>query len=183
MNTPAHMALAWAVLGRKSHPPGSVWYILGGAFLPDMALFARAALGERDGLPILVDALNSLPVYAVLLGVALWLGKRGVALLAAAALLHIAMDLPLHADDARAHFWPLTDWRFQSPVSFWDGDHHGRIFGILEAVLFMGCGMLIWQRQEHFAAKALLVAFGALYAVTFVHFVGHAFANEHWAPW
>ena len=37
-----------------------------------------------------------------------------------AALVHLTLDFPLHNDDARAHFWPLTNWKFTSPVSYWD---------------------------------------------------------------
>ena len=42
-----------------------------------------------------------------------------------AALTHVALDFPVHADDAHPHFWPVTQWRFFSPVSYWDPSFYG----------------------------------------------------------
>ena len=33
---------------------------------------------------------------------------------------HNLMDIPMHAGDARPPFWPLSSWRFESPISYWD---------------------------------------------------------------
>ena len=120
MNTPAHMALSLAALGR--HPRRGDWWALGaGALLPDAVLFvehfARAPMGP------LADIFNSAPLYVALLGLAWLAGWRPVALLAASALLHIAFDLPLHNHDAHVHFWPFTDRVVVSPVSFWEAAH------------------------------------------------------------
>ena len=102
---------------------------------------------------------NSAPLYGAVLAIGLALGERRtalasaggtaatggwwgavgplhwLALLALAALIHLAGDLPLHADDAHRHFWPLTDWRFHSPVSYWDRDHYGGAFSIVVATM------------------------------------------------
>jgi len=32
----------------------------------------------------------------------------------------MVLDFPFHAEDAHKHFWPLSDWRFHSPFSYWD---------------------------------------------------------------
>ena len=183
MNTPAHMALGLAVLGGRRQ--GDAAWLVAGAILPDLLLFVahfadgavRAA--ARDGVPVL----NSVPVWAALLAAGWATKARPLVLVSAAALLHVLTDLPLHADDARPHFWPLSDAVFRSPVSFWDGDHHGRLFGTLEGLLFAACLVAIWRRQTAAWAKGLTLAFGAAYAATFVHFVGHAFAGAHWAVW
>jgi hypothetical protein len=58
-------------------------------------------------------------------------------------LLHSLGDLPLHHDDAHRHFFPFLDWRFSSPVSYWDPEHHGQwvslieFSGVLAASVFM----------------------------------------------
>lgn len=181
MNTPAHMVLGLAVLGRR--PRRREWAaILAGGFLPDAALFWEAAYG-RGSAGVFVEILNSVPVWAAILIGALATNRRALALLAAAALLHVGFDLALHADDARQHFWPLSDWRLISPVSFWDADHHGRLFGVLEAALFAVCFAVIWRRLRAWWEKALAAVFAALYALTFVHFVGHGWFGQHWAVW
>ncbi|MDF0600282.1 cobalamin biosynthesis protein CobQ [Psychromarinibacter sp. C21-152] len=187
MNTPAHMALGLAVLGRRA--TRAEWaVILAGALLPDAFLFAEHFLrgrgaGDLVALDALVDIFNSALVYAAAVAAGLLLRQRWLWLLAAAALLHIAFDLPLHAGDAHAHFWPVSDWRLVSPVSFWDADHHGRLFGVLEGVAFAACLVVIWRRLETRAGQALTALFAVVYLNAFVHFVGHAWAGQHWALW
>ena len=41
-------------------------------------------------------------------------------LFVASMILHALGDLPLHREDAHRHFFPVSDWRFTSPVSYWD---------------------------------------------------------------
>ena len=49
--------------------------------------------------------------------------------------LHCLADLALHREDAHGHLFPLSDWRFTSPVSYWDPAHYGLIFAACELVL------------------------------------------------
>ncbi|SFR00157.1 hypothetical protein [Poseidonocella sedimentorum] len=185
------MALALAVLGRDSRGqggPAAVGAIVLGALLPDLFLFVGHFLRGTSAawspaLPVLVAAFNSLPLWGVV-----FLGTRALrwrlpALVAGAALLHILTDLPLHAADARPHFFPLTDWAFHSPVSFWDAAHHGQWAGLLEGVLFAGCIAVMWRRWRSLPARLALALFAVIYGATFVHFLGHAFAGQHWALW
>ncbi len=50
--------------------------------------------------------------------------------------LHTAIDIFTHADDGPVLLFPF-DWhmRFQSPVSYWDPAHNGRLFRIFEHLL------------------------------------------------
>lgn len=80
------------------------------------------------------DVFNSVPICGALLLVTLAIRRHGWSVFFASMLLHAACDLPLHYDDAHRHFWPLTDWRFQSPVSYWDPRHFGWITAPTEAV-------------------------------------------------
>ena len=45
---------------------------------------------------------------------------------------HVLADALTHAKDARPVFWPLSGWRFRSPVSYWDHRCHARAFSMLE---------------------------------------------------
>ncbi|MEO0544026.1 MAG: hypothetical protein AAFY99_09450 [Pseudomonadota bacterium] len=69
-----------------------------------------------------------------------------VILFGLAALTHVALDFPVHADDAHPHFWPLTDWRFFSPVSYWDGRHYGNYFAPIEAILGIFLAAVLFRR-------------------------------------
>lgn len=45
---------------------------------------------------------------------------------------HVVADALTHGGDARPLLWPLSRWRFQSPVSYWERDRHARAFGLVE---------------------------------------------------
>jgi hypothetical protein len=188
MNTPAHLALSLAVLGRRASL--REWAVIGaGAILPDLVLYLRyAASGQitdaaGGALRVAIDLFNSVPFYAVALALELIVGRRWLILLAGSALLHVLTDFVMHADDARAHFWPLTRWVFHSPVSFWDHAHYGRWVGLLEGALFAACMVVILRRHRAVWVQAVVLALTGVYALSFVHFLGHAFADRHWAPW
>ena len=71
--------------------------------------------------------------------------------------LHALVDFFVHHDDARAQFWPLTSWKFQSPISYWDRAHFGQYVGPLEIVISLGLCVLLWRRFHRMPARALIV--------------------------
>ena len=58
----------------------------------------------------------------------------------------MATDFPVHADDAYRHFWPISDWRYHSKFSYWDGDYPAVWVSRFESVLALGCVAVLWQR-------------------------------------
>lgn len=184
MNTPTHIlvaAAAFAAPGATRRNAGA----LGGGLLPDLSLYLlvgfeslvlgygmREIFDERYFSPLwqgifAVD--NSAPLYAGLLGLGLLLRLPWLWALAGAALLHIALDLPFHHDDGRAHFQPFTDWVFQSPLSYWDHRHHGAWVGKLEFALALGLCLLLWRRFQSWPARAAIgLAAAALISTEFM---------------
>ncbi|HHG89052.1 MAG TPA: hypothetical protein ENJ90_01055 [Devosia sp.] len=74
--------------------------------------------------------------------------------------LHITADFFTHADDAYAQFWPFSDWRFYSPVSYWQPQYYGRIFGIVEMIAGIGIVAYLIYRFRQWpvrVAAALMV--------------------------
>ena len=56
-----------------------------------------------------------------------------------ACMLHSIVDVLTHNDDGPVLFFPFNwQYRFSSPVSYWDGDHHGHTFMIFEVLLDLG---------------------------------------------
>ncbi len=45
---------------------------------------------------------------------------------------HVLADALTHAGDARPILWPISGWRFRSPVSYWERSHHARAFSRVE---------------------------------------------------
>lgn len=89
-----------------------------------------------------------------------------LALFALAAITHLLGDFPVHAADAHPHFWPFTDWRFHSPISYWDHKHYGHVFSVAEAVLGIILSIIVFRRFKVSYVRALtLLAICAYVAV------------------
>lgn len=175
MNTPAHLLIGWAAFGRGSERAVAAAAVVG-ALLPDLSLYLMAGTSIfLLNIPphVVFDELyfsapwqavfsvdNSVFVWGAILGLGLWLRKPWMFALGGAALLHVALDFPLHHDDGRAHFWPLSDWIFESPVSYWDVRHHAALVGPIEAALAGLCALAIclphWLRLRSLGAVMLL---------------------------
>lgn len=162
MNTPAHLLIGAAVMGRKSTRP-VVWAAIAGALLPDLSLYLLAGsalyifgiapqvvfdeLYFSDNWQMIFAIDNSFLIWGGLFAVALWRGAPWAIALTGAGLLHLCFDFPLHHDDGRAHFWPLTGWVFESPLSYWDRDHGAMWLAPVEAVAASLAAITLWQRR------------------------------------
>jgi hypothetical protein len=156
VNTPAHLVFGAAAFGRAASPRVT-WAALGGSAVPDLSLYVMTAVSiwvlgaspstvfrdyyysEAWQAVFAVD--NSLVLWGAFLTVTLARGWRVATAFSGAACLHLALDLPLHNHDARMHFWPLTEWVFVSPVSYWDTSYHAGIVAPIEtgATLVLSC--------------------------------------------
>lgn len=158
LNTPGHAVLNLALVGDREDRSLDL-AVVAGALLPDLPmmgfyLWTRLVQGLperviwseayfRPGWQALFDFFNSAPFVLVLLWVAYraeWLAVRAFS---ASMLLHFALDLPLHHSDGHRHFFPLSDFRFESPVSYWDPGHFGDVVGALEVALVLGLSIFV----------------------------------------
>lgn len=171
MNTPTHVLVAAAALMRPAAPRANAAVLIG-ALLPDVSIYILYLWARViEGLPsmevwrviywqepwqTLSAICNSIPLYLVALAIAVYAGPRWLFLLAAAALLHVGLDLPVHNSDAHRHFWPLSDWRFNSPVSYWNSDHHGDIVRPIEFAAALAMIVVLWRRFHLTTTRSLL---------------------------
>ena len=149
MQTPAHVAASLFVWPKETR-----WIdasaIVAGAVLPDISMFFfygyQKSIGTdeseiwgtlyfEENWQYFFDVFNSIPVAIVLFLVFRSLKIRWAQLLTASACLHMLCDLPVHHDDGHRHFLPISNWRFESPVSYWDPEHFGLVFAALELTL------------------------------------------------
>jgi len=177
MNTPAHLIFGLAAFGKVDAPKVTAAALFG-AILPDLSLYLLAGthlfvlgtspevvFGElyfSDLWQTIFKIDNSFLLWGVVLGLGLALRSAWVVALSGAALLHIGLDFPLHHDDGRAHFWPLTDWVFQSPVSYWDPAHYGGIVGALEILVCLGLCYWLWGKFRTVPMRVLITLLGAI---------------------
>ena len=113
---------------------------------------------------------NSFFVWAAIMGLGFRFAKDWLKVFAAGALTHIALDFPLHHDDGRAHFWPVSDWIFESPISYWDGNHYGDIVGPIEVLLVAIMVVILWRRFFPNPWVFVIAALGALQILPAVMF-------------
>ena len=177
MNTPAHLLIGAAAFSRADRKRSLTAALLG-ALAPDISLYLMVAVSifamgvpaetvfreyyYSDAWQAVFAVDNSFIVWGALLGVAFWRKWPLIGVFAAAGLLHLALDFPLHTHDARQHFWPVTDWVFHSPVSYWDRSAHAGIVGPVEFALSLVSALILLWRFAHPGIRVLVLVFLAM---------------------
>lgn len=179
MMTQTHLLLAAALFARPKRLRRNS-AVIAGALVPDAAIFVLFGWAVATGIPqetlwreiywqepwqTWTAVGNSVPLYltGLLISVALINPSDGrprwqalPPLFCLAALTHLAGDFPLHNDDAHQHFWPLSEWRFYSPVSYWDPDHHSGIVAPLETLLGLALSIVLFRRFQNIWVRVVL---------------------------
>ncbi len=185
LQTPTHALIALAVAGKPGERSINTATILG-SLMPDVTLFVlfawdRFVLGDTPQHIFDVaffsarwqNALaftNSAPLFLVALGLGLGMRLPLLTVFSIGALTHVGADFLTHNDDAYRHLWPLTDWRFNSPVSYWDPNHYGRIAAPLEAVMALGLSVMLWRRHQSRVIRTGIAVAAAGYAAGVAYF-------------
>ncbi len=185
MNTPAHLIFGLTAFGKAGRPAVTA-AALAGALIPDLSLYLMAGwhllvLGTSpdvvfgqlyfsDTWQSIFRIDNSIILWGIALAIGGMMRSPVVIALCGAALLHLGLDFLFHNDDGRAHFWPLSNWIFQSPVSYWDPDHYGNLVGALEVALSLLCCGILWRRFQRLLMRGLIVALGAMEFAPFILF-------------
>ncbi|MEM0899496.1 MAG: metal-dependent hydrolase [Pseudomonadota bacterium] len=87
-----------------------------------------------------------------------------------AALAHIALDFPVHANDAHPHFWPITDWRFTSPISYWDPAYYGDMVSAAEAIFGIVLTVTLFRRFKAPLVRIALAGLAVAYLAVPIYF-------------
>lgn len=183
MNTPSHVLINCAAVG--SRPPRRLWPALLGGALPDAPMYLFYAyeklilrvpehqIWRQDyfASPIqpVLDALHSFPLILAALAAALVARSEVLKWLSLSLLLHACLDFPLHHDDAHRQFFPLSDYRFASPVSYWDPRHYGAWGWSLELIATAAAVAVLLRRHKDFGARAAWAALWLLNLVPFLY--------------
>ncbi len=182
MITPSHLIYSWALAKRteKTAPDGLAKHrttaFVVGALLPDIPVYVfflvcgvllgygHELLWENmyfnSGWTVVFTLSHSLLLWLLLYLVAKykqWLIAQWVAI---SALFHIVVDFFVHTADAYAHFWPLTNWRFASPISYWDSASYGQYVSLGDAIV-VAC-LLIWLATQYKDVRVRLIIYGLL---------------------
>lgn len=188
MNTPSHVVLNLFVLGGKRKHRDTLAIVLG-ALLPDLPMLLFyfwvklvQRLPERQiweteyfrpHWQTFIDVFNAFPLMALGALMAALARSRIWLLFFASMALHAALDFPVHVDDGHAHFWPFTSWKFSSPVSYWDPNHHGAVVALIEATMVVGLGS--WMALRRYKTRFGRWSLGTL-VVLYIVGIGYVFA-------
>jgi membrane-bound metal-dependent hydrolase YbcI (DUF457 family) len=194
MNTQTHIIICAALFGRPM--PKLAWAGVVGGLVPDLPMYA-IIVGLRLSGHSLSEIFGQLYwehwwqvanaighnfwMWGIVLASGLFAARRGLqvgrvaAALGGSALLHSAIDFLCHRNDGHMHFWPVSEWRFRSPVSYWDPAHFGIPFSLFEAALGALLVALLWRRYSNRLVRgALGLAFLAYAAVPAFFILGGA---------
>ncbi len=177
MNIPAHLLLGLAVCARRDRPrtgrfaamgslaPYLSLYLMAGAALFAFQIQPKRVFGElyfsaEWQTVFAID--NSFILWGAAFALAAWLRNAPGLAVAGAGLLHLATDFPLHNDDARSYFWPLTDWVFESPLSYWNSDHHAGALAPVTLLVVLTSAVIVWRRWHSWPARIGVMAICAV---------------------
>jgi membrane-bound metal-dependent hydrolase YbcI (DUF457 family) len=180
MNTPTHMLIGAAVFARPIVPATLVAAMLGG-LAPDVPMFALVLFSTRlvgipqhevfgdlfysDSWQAIFAVDHSFFVWGLLLALGHWRRHLILTAFAGAGLLHAATDFVTHHDDARRQFWPVSDWVFRSPVSYWDPNYYGGIIGVVELGLVLFATAFLCWRHRKLWQRVVIVILAAVIVV------------------
>ncbi|NET31782.1 MAG: hypothetical protein F6K19_07240 [Cyanothece sp. SIO1E1] len=184
MNTPAHAIVNLFCLGREKTAKLQIAVVIG-AFLPDVPIFffyfiERVVRNTPEGIiwretyyqegwQNFFDLFNSLPLMIFGLLTSLWAKSQIGLFFFISMMLHVLGDLPLHHDDGHRHFFPFSNWRFESPVSYWDPNHYGGIAGSLEILAVIISCILLWRSYTSKVSKLIVGLIVTSYVVYFIY--------------
>ena len=162
-----HTLLALALFTRKDEKVRN-WNVFAGSVIPDSFIYVgwlvltyvykipKETIWDEvyfdEPMQTIASLFNSVPLYVAILGIGFYFRKTiwGMAMMffGLAALSHIALDFPVHNHDAYAHFQPFTDWKFISPISYYERHLHGNMVGLVDAGLAIGASVVLWRRFD-----------------------------------
>jgi len=185
MNTPSHAIINLLLFGKKHRKIHSV-AIVAGALIPDapMLLFylweklhgisEHVIWGDLYYHPAwqgLFNSFHSFPLLT-LACFAAWRAKLSVwSIFFASMFCHSLFDFPVHHSDAHQHFFPFSDYRFISPISYWNPDYYGAWIGGLEVLVMLTGSVYLLRNSQNIALKrsvAVLLSAYLLFALAAV---------------
>lgn len=185
MKTPSHWILNLVFLGQAVSPAAKIAITLG-AILPDLPIFVFYAISKYiHRLPEstiwnqayyapfwqnTVALFHSLPLAGLGLAVCAACQWQPGVMLCLSLMAHSLLDLPVHHDDAHRHFFPLSDYRWMSPISYWDRAHYGSIVALVELLLVLAATPLVLSLLDGWVTKGTVLAVDLIYIVGYIRF-------------
>ncbi|OUL27689.1 hypothetical protein BV372_25615 [Nostoc sp. T09] len=178
MNTPSHAILNLVVFSQQMRNQASHAIFLG-AILPDVPIFVFYFLMKfvyrlpshqiwsevyyQPFWQAIISTFHSIPLALIGVIIAHVLNWQVIEVGFISMVLHSLLDLPVHNNDAHRHFFPFSDYRFISPISYWDRNHYGGIVAFVEISLVLMASIYLFPTMRSYWSKGLLLAVNLFY--------------------
>ncbi len=185
MNTPSHVVINLFLLSKEDTNKFYLPIIIG-SILPDIAIFwfyfwakfigkipANKIWSEvyfTDYWQNIFAIPNSIVLCLVGVGICHFYHWNWVKIMLISMIVHCLFDLPVHHDDAHRHFVPLTNYRFISPLSYWDSRHYAKWVSLVELLLVNISTFFLYNQFNSWWAKGLVLFNATIYLVFYLRF-------------
>jgi hypothetical protein len=196
MNTQSHVIMGAVLFGRGI--PAKAWAGALGGVIPDLPMILIVIVLKLSGVPghTIFDDLYWQNWWQVTnaIGHNVWLwgglvitglvmrdrlsasvrsfdNWTTISLFAGSALFHTAIDFLCHREDAHMSFWPVTRWKFMSPVSYYDPAHYGMWFSLFEATLGVCLMVILFRQFKSSILRGILALAIAMYVAVPAYFI------------
>ncbi len=185
MNTPSHYILNLAFLSKTIAPKENVAITIG-AILPDVPIFIFYFVAKfiyklpenkiwsqayyEPFWQNIIAFTHSFPVAIIGLIISMYFGWKSMSVFFISMICHSLLDIPFHNDDAHRHFFPFTDYRFISPLSYWDPNHYGKLVGFFELSLVLGVTPMVLNILNSIYTKGILILMDLFFIFIYFRF-------------
>lgn len=185
MNTPTHYIFNLVFLSKTIAPNANLAITLG-AILPDVPIFIFYGvakliyqLPEReiwgtayyDPLwQILIATFHSFPIAGIGLILCLYCKFESGAIFCSSVIVHSLLDFPVHHDDAHRHFFPFSNYRFISPISYWNPAYYGQYVALGEVLFVVAVSPIALSLLQSGIAKGIIIFIDLLYILGYIRF-------------
>jgi hypothetical protein len=196
MNTQSHVIMGAVFFGRGISP--KAWAGALGGLIPDLPMFLIVLVLKLNGMPAhqifsemywqnwwqVTNAIghnfwlwSGLVILGLVARNRLSCSARAfdnwtkLSLFAGSALLHTIVDFFCHREDAHMSFWPVTRWKYISPVSYYDWAHYGMWFSLFEVALGLTLSVILFRQYGSRVLRVFLAIAMALYVAVPAFFI------------
>lgn len=118
----------------------------------------------------IISTFHSIPIALNGLIIAHFLNWKLIEVGFTSMVLHSLLDLPVHNNDAHRHFFPFSNYRFISPISYWDRKHYGGIMALVEISLVLVASIYFFTTMRSPISKGLLILVNLFYGGAYFRF-------------
>ena len=187
MITTSHIIYSWAFAKKTETLPETgkgktLAFVLGALFpdIPTYVFFVVCGLILQIPSNILWDTMyfnsywsipitltHSFIIWPFLIAISSYFGLKFLKWFSISALFHSIVDFAVHTDDAYRHFYPFSNWKFNSPISYWNSAEYGQYVSLFDSVIVLGLLVFLYQKygKNKQRVRIGIVCIGILYGL------------------